>query len=70
VSKTTHLHFIIWSCESIDFETNACKNATTLDLIAETAEEAIERAKKLSPNTLYKVHMIIEHFNDQPCKGG
>ncbi len=66
--RKTHLHFVIWSCDHIDLETGNCIDATTLDLIAETTEEAIERAKKLAPNNLYKIHMVLEHFDDQPCK--
>lgn len=66
--QKTHFHFVIYSCESIDLETGSCRNATTLDLIANTPEEAIEKAKKLAPNNIYKVHMVVEHF-DKHCIG-
>ena len=62
-----HLHFIVWAFDEYDPYSGNCKNNTTLDLIAESVPDAIERAQELFPGKLYRVHSIIEHF-DGVCK--
>jgi hypothetical protein len=67
---STHLHFIIWAYERIESDTGNYIGNSVLDLIAESAESAVRRAESILPERQYRVHQVIEHFDNQPCSKG
>lgn len=62
-----HLHYIVWAFDEYDPDTGHCRNNTTLDLIAQTVQEAVLRAQEIFPGKLYRINSIIEHF-DGACQ--
>ena len=70
MAKTTHLHFIVWAFERIESDTGNYIGNSTLDLIAEDAPSALNRAAEIIPDRVYRVHQVIEHFDNQPCSKG
>jgi hypothetical protein len=63
----THLHFIVWAWEKVEPGTGNFINNTTLDLIAESSEDALLRAAKFvkKPEGNYCVRSVIEHYDGQ-----
>ena len=62
-----HLHWIVWAYDHLDAE-GQCVDNVTLDLLAETQGQALERAAALVPGRKYRINSVIEH-RDRGCKG-
>jgi hypothetical protein len=68
MSEKTHYHFIIWAAEgktSVAYE-----GITYIDLIAESVEGAIQRAKIICPDKKYYwINNIVEHHQGHGKEG-
>ena len=59
-----HIHFIVWAALGKDGENYV--DVVYVDVIADSIESAITRAKELCPGRgLYRVNNIIEHHNHE-----
>lgn len=64
-----HLHFIVWAYDRIEPDTGNYINNVVLDLISDSSEKAVARARGLVPDKPgYCVRSVIEHFDEQ-CRG-
>jgi len=52
--------FVIQAYEELDKNTQTVKDLCTLDIIEDTADEAIARAKQLIKKKFYRISSIIE----------
>ena len=58
----THLHWIIIAHEGIAKGSGEPIGATKLDLISDSYDEAMARAKKLAPKKkVFDVELVVEH---------
>jgi hypothetical protein len=64
----THYHYIIWGYERVESGTGNYIDNVIIDIISDSEELALDRAKQLVEKPYYTVRSVIEHFNDQPCK--
>lgn len=63
MNNETHLHFIIWACETKS--DNGFSGVTYVDVLEQNEGLAISKAKKLAPGRKYYwVNNILEHHND------
>lgn len=62
---STHLHFIVWAYTK-KVGDNYIDN-TVIDVICSSSSEALERAQNLLSGKQYRMHMIVEHIDGQPC---
>ena len=63
ISAHTHLHFIVWAFSGYEPETGNCLDNVTLDLLASSVKEALQRAESIMPGRIYRMHSIIEHYD-------
>lgn len=70
MSSSTHLHWIIYSYDRVEEGTGNLIGNTVVDLLAESRQGAMKRAKALMPNKMYLIKNVIEHFDGQPCSKG
>ena len=67
--RSTHKHFIVWAAQRIEPGTGNYVENVTIDLIVESAEEALAEARMLAPDkAIYTLRQVIEHFNGQSCR--
>lgn len=60
MDKNNHLHFIIWACENKVGDNY--QGITYVDVIEDTVDDAMKRARKLCPNKkIYWLNNIVEH---------
>ena len=63
----THCHYIVWAYERIEPGTGNYVDNTIIDVLADGEPEAISKAKSMVRKKAYRVQMIIEHLDGQPC---